>query len=176
MALYDRGAAVGVGTAFGCLFQPVGALNRHVFGPFCGVSHRTFGVQLVGGPAFGLESEIAFFGRRGRGGAAGGLRGARHRRSCPDPLARHLGEPQQVLKTEWRTPASRHHRGIRWRKVRPAHGNRPDRAVRPLHRDPVFSPEGLGHHEREAGAPERMERVGDPNLWCFNSTGSILQL
>ena len=21
-----------------------------------------------------------------------------------------------------------------------------------------------------------MERVGDPNLWCFNSTGSILQL
>ena len=98
------------------------------------------------------------------------------RRSCPDPRAHHLGEPQQVLESKWRTPAPRHYRGVRWRKVRPANGNRPDRAVGPLHRDPVFSPEGLGHQEREAGAPEWMERVGNPNLWCFNSTGSILQL
>ena len=85
-------------------------------------------------------------------------------------------EPQQVLKTKWRTPAPRHHRRIRRRKVCPANGNRPDRAVGPLHRDPVFSPEGLRHHEREAGALERMERVGDPNLWYFNGTLSILQL
>ena len=82
----------------------------------------------------------------------------------------------QVLKTIWRTPAPRHHRRVWWRKVRPANRNRPDRTVGPLHRYPVFSPAGLGHHEREAGAPERMERVGDPNLWCFNSTRSILQL
>ena len=86
------------------------------------------------------------------------------------PLAHHLGEPQQVLKTKWRTPVPRHHRRIRWRKVRPANGNRPDRAVGPLHPYPVFSPEGLGHHERKARAPKRMERMGDANLWCFCST------
>ena len=32
-----------------------------------------------------------------------------------------------------------------------------------MHRDPVFSPEGLGHHEREAGAPERIANDDDLN-------------
>ena len=57
--------------------------------------------------------------------------------------------------------------------VRPAHGYRPDRAVRPLHRHPIFAAEGLARHEREGLFPQRMEAVGEPNLRCFNDTGSI---
>ena len=65
---------------------------------------------------------------------------------------------------------------IRRQEVRPANGNGPSRAVGALHRHPVFAPERFGHHEREAGAPEWMERMGDANLRCFSSTLCRLEL
>ena len=89
--------------------------------------------------------------------------------ACRPPL----GELLQVLQTKQCTPAAHSRGGIRRREVRPANRDGPSRAVGSLHRHPVFAPERPGHHEREAGAPEWMERMGDAYLRCFCSIDAV---
>ena len=75
-----------------------------------------------------------------------------------------VGEDKKVLHPEPGSPFTNCHIGIGGQEVRPAHGQRAERAVGQLEGHPVLSPELFRHDEGKGLPPEGVEGMGDADL------------
>lgn len=90
--------------------------------------------------------------------------------SSLSPGGHQVGQHEQIPDAEARAPVPEAQVWIRGHHIGPSHGHGAEGAIRVLERDAVLAPELLGDDEPEGLAPQRVERMDDPNQRWIKGT------